>query len=992
MADGAGGGTRDVEARELLANLRSRMFSRRNAAPRLGRYRDLERIGQGGMGIVYAARDPELDRRVALKVVRLAPGTAGSDMLREARVLARAEHPNIVPVLDVGTDGDETFIAMALVEGTTFDGWLEAGSEGTRPWPEIVGMLLAAGRGVAAAHERGVVHLDLKPSNLLVGNDGRLRVTDFGLAHELEQARAVTIDGPHSGSDAGTSTRVGGGTLGYAAPEQLDPGAKVDARADQFALGVCLYEALSGRRPWEASTVEAFVLAVASPPAALRTVPRRVAAVVERALRSDPNERFADMNALVEALDRATRGGAGTVVVVGALGLVVALASMVYAASSDVGVSRCPGEREVPRLWTSARGRVESAFANTRLPYAADSFTAVDVGVRRVIDEWVEAYRGVCEPGPQRGSAAFDARLACLEGQRSGLQAYVEVLEHAEPSTVQRAVESVMRLPRASKCADPALSSVVMGSEQRAAAEALTRQTGRARALFAAGAYDDAAEALGDEPDAALPEDVLGRPLAEDALLRGQIAWHRAQLEPAAAQLERAHALATVLGDERLIALSAARLVVVVGVELGRYEDGARWRGYAEAALVRWGEHEPDATEVHASIAALARATGALEDAERWLVRARIILDGRDDPVAMSNVLTTLGNVYNMAGRYDESQDALEQALALAEQHHGREHPRLIEPLVDLGALHKNKGSLDAAEAAYTRALTIAGATLPEGDPKVAVIENNLGSLALDRGDDPVARRHFERALQVLQSALGPDNPRCIPILVNLASLYGRLGEYDAAVRSFESALDIIRVTKGEDDPMVGYLLINIAQTQRAQGDREAAQRSHEKALDILERALGPDHPDVAVALLNLAGNDSVWENYELAERRARRALTIRRDKLGPDHPKTAHAEMALAIALGGLGRLSEARALVEHAIEIRTTTGTTPGDLVEADIILADLWWREGERAQARASAESAAKRCESKEPALLAVCEGVGVWLTEHPAGPPWIQLDPP
>ena len=182
MADGAGGGEdeRDVEARELLANLRSRMFSRRDTAPRLGRYRDLKRVGEGGMGIVYAAHDPELDRRVALKVVRLAPGTAGSDMLREARVLARAEHPNIVPVLDVGTHGDETFIAMELVEGTTFDGWLEAGPAGTRPWPDIVRMLLAAGRGVAAAHERGVVHLDLKPSNLLVGDDGRLRVTDFG--------------------------------------------------------------------------------------------------------------------------------------------------------------------------------------------------------------------------------------------------------------------------------------------------------------------------------------------------------------------------------------------------------------------------------------------------------------------------------------------------------------------------------------------------------------------------------------------------------------------------------------------------------------------------------------------------------------------------------------------------------------------------------------------------------------------------------------------
>ena len=748
---------------------------------------------------------------------------------------------------------------------------------------------------------------------------------------------------------------------------------------------MCLYEALSGQRPWRSASVEAFVLAVGRPPPPLRTVPRRVATVVERALRYEPGERFADMNAMVDALDRATRGGVGTVAGAGLLGLGVALGSMVYAASSDTGPPRCPGEREVPQIWTGARARVESAFAQTRLPYAAESFTAVDTGLQRVIEDWVEAYRAVCEPGPQRGEGTFDARLACLEGQRTGLEAYVEVLTHADATTVQLAVESVTRLPRAARCADPALSSVAMAAEHRAVAEELTRRTGRARALFAAGAYDEAAEALGDEPDASLPEDVLGRPLAEDALLRGQIAWRRARLQAAAKHLERAHALATVLGDDRLVALAAARLLVVVGVELGRYEDGGRWRGYAEAALVRWGEREPDATEVHVSIASLDRATGALEDAETWLVRAKTILEGRDDPIAMSNVLTTLGNVLHMAGRYDESQEALERAVALAEEHHGREHPRLIEPLVDLGAMHKTKGSLDAAEAAYTRALAIAGTSLPEDDPKVAGIENNLGSLALDRGDDPAARRHFERALQALQTALGPDNPRCIPTLVNLASLYGRIGEYEAAVRSFESALDIVRVTKGEDDPNVGYLLVNIAQTERAQGDRDAAQRRYAEALDILERALGPDHPNVAVPLLNLATNDNVREDYELAEGRARRALAIRRDKLGPDHPKTAHAEMVLGIALGGLGRPAEGRALVEHAIEVRTTAGTDETGLVEAEIAMADLWWREGKRAQGRASAESAAKRCESKDPAMLAVCEGVGVWLTEHPADPP-------
>ena len=224
----------------------SRPDGTRAEGTRIGRYIVREHLGSGGMGTVYRAYDPRLEREVAIKLVRADRTTspaAASRMLREARALARLAHPNIVAVYDADTDGDQVFIAMELVDGVTLREWSR---DRSRTRQDLVGALAAAGRGLAAAHAAGLVHRDFKPANAMVGADDRVRVLDFGLASVGFSEHDGTVD---------DHTRSGSlpGTPRYMAPEQ-HRGEPATAASDQFALAVCLYEAVYGEHPFGGDT------------------------------------------------------------------------------------------------------------------------------------------------------------------------------------------------------------------------------------------------------------------------------------------------------------------------------------------------------------------------------------------------------------------------------------------------------------------------------------------------------------------------------------------------------------------------------------------------------------------------------------------------------------------------------------------------------------------------------------------------------------------
>ncbi|MEX1365496.1 MAG: serine/threonine-protein kinase, partial [Nannocystaceae bacterium] len=408
----------DFESQRLRNRLRERMFGVAAGPVSIGRFKVLETVGSGGMGVVYAAYDEELDRRVAVKLLRSRPGEGDSigrsRLLREAQALAKLSHPHVVQVYEAGTFDDHVFVAMEFLSGLTMRAWL---LEQPRPWRDVLTHFIAAGQGLAAAHRTGVIHRDFKPANLLFGADGRIRVVDFGLARAEGPVRAAA---PAEGASApredpgdpfestaierGRSfavelTQTGEimGTPAYMSPEQACQ-ERVDARSDQYSFCVALYEALFGRRPHQGRSPAEVLVAVAEgvvlPPPRNTRVPARVVRAIMRGLSAQPDQRFADMDALLAEL-RLDAGTRRRWLGLGGLAAAALIATAIVTDDRDP----CPSfEDSIEQAWgSSQRAALQSALAASDAPGAAQVAEHVGAQLDAYASRWLGARHDVCE-------------------------------------------------------------------------------------------------------------------------------------------------------------------------------------------------------------------------------------------------------------------------------------------------------------------------------------------------------------------------------------------------------------------------------------------------------------------------------------------------------------------------------------------------------------------------------------------------------------------
>jgi predicted Ser/Thr protein kinase len=502
----------------------------------LGRYRLERALGEGGMGVVHAAFDPDLERRVALKVLRTTDvsGEARQRLLREARAMARLTHPNVVTVHEVGSANGRDYVAMELVEGETLADWLRAK---TRTQAEIIDVFRAAARGLAAAHAAGLVHRDFKPHNVLRRRDGRICVTDFGLARGVEagtpaigleatlrmnSAEIRKADATPSSLSGLTATGSVLGTPAYMAPEQWT-GGTVGPAADQFGYCVALWEALCGERPFRGATIDDLKREVARGPdkLAAQKLPRRLRPILLRGLDPDPDKRWPSMDELLGAITRAERRPQIAILGAGVLVAGVAL----YLVLGRGGDSCARPLLDPAKVWTSERA---AALATANQTFGADALAA-DVA------RWQDVRVGACKSDPE----VRVAKLACLDGVLALIDAQARAL--AQVHDTPNADIGVLSIdPKVCDTARPPRLVSAMSDARITATTALLRYATSPDPLEPAAA-DDLVKHTTQDPCAA----AIGRLVSSNG---------RETQSERKRDLEEAESAAQRCGDDRLIA------------------------------------------------------------------------------------------------------------------------------------------------------------------------------------------------------------------------------------------------------------------------------------------------------------------------------------------------------------------------------------------------------------------------------------------------------
>ncbi|HTE49659.1 MAG TPA: serine/threonine-protein kinase [Kofleriaceae bacterium] len=894
----------------------------------VGRYVVVDRLGAGGMGQVHVARDPDLDRRVALKLVRDGKGEPGASaaqarLLREAQAMARLAHPNVVAIHDVGTLGDRVFLAMELVDGVTLGEWLTAAP---REPAAIIAVFVQAGRGLDAAHAAGIVHRDFKPANVLCGDDGRVRVTDFGLARApRDPAPSPDLSlSPTALAAPATETGAVLGTPLYMAPEQ-HLGDAIDARTDQFAFCVALYEALHRQRPFRGATADELALEVLAghlvPPPASSRVPDRVSRAIARGLAVDPADRHPSMDALLDQLTPAPRRArwiaAAALATAGLVAAALALGRAAPPAPSCDG-----GAAFAARAWDAARrGAMRSAFAASGSPRAGAIATEAAALLDRRAGELARVHDASCRASRVTGEQSDEVlglRASCLDRQREELAALTGLFARADAAVVARALGAIYDLPPASECdAARVLAARVAAPPAAAAAQVadLRRDLAAAGALGLAGKYRESVEAARRIADAA--RKIGYGPIEAGALLRlgkSEIAVHDARAAEEA--LTSALYAATRAGVEATAADAALSLAYLTGIEMGRQDEGERWLGQGKALVERAGARGRLAADALQLEGLFAREAGRYKDALAAFRAAQDAYRAAHGPghPNVGLMQSAAGTMMAELGDLEAAQAAHEQALATLEAAYGKDDPDLVVPLVNLGQVVARRGDTRQAIALHERAIALEEAATSVDSFGLATPLMNAGSVLGDAGDMPGARRYFERALRIAEKAHGRDHPVALRALGNLALTHAADGNLDRAAALLEERLARTDRTLGRESPALIDVLVNLAQVRQRQRRHTDARALYTRALSIGERATGPDDP----RLIELLGG--VAATWREARRPARaiapleRALRIAERAKLPASDRAA-AQLALAGALRAARRdPARARRLADQA------------------------------------------------------------------------------
>ncbi len=806
----------------------------------IDRYVVRRKLGAGGMGVVYVAHDPELNREVAIKMLR--PGVAASRLRREARSLARLSHPNVVAVHDVGEHDGQVFVAMALVDGVDLRQWLRE----TRETREIRRVLRDAGRGIVAAHTAGLIHRDLKPDNIFIASSGEVRVGDFGLARDSDEDGASLE-----------------GTAAYMPPEQAEGHAT--ERSDQFSFCVTAFEALYGQRPFAGANLEELVANVnAGRIVEVRSIDARVDRALRRGLAADPAQRFDSMSDLLRELEPRSRRGlwlaAAGVLVVGA-----AVATTVILRRGDAVATaeeQCASAGE-PAWNALTRGAVEAALrAQGNTP---DAVTEITKRLDRYATTWTHVRRDACL-AQARGllaPAQATARTACLETRKTAFEVTAESLIDvpADITVIWRRTNSI---PAPASCNSDDALRLSSGTTEH---QALMRELAVAASSDGGNIYGKAIAAVAAK--AAKTTDLPAR--LEVALVQASDAVENKRLIEADAALEVARPLVEQLdvGSTRVRAFAlTARSYCLQG----REEEANHFLAISIAGAQRLRESEAEAemdelflarTECMYRRRQMTELVPLLVDRIEY-VRRRYGHDGPEE----GDLRQRLGLVYYDMNRPDDgaretttarrifmrftnaneaeamaaygaSIEALQAGDLDGALAHDRRAIELFAAIhsADLGQVLAGYGmNLDTAQdrraaiVAYSQAIDL----LPEDSPEEPIRAKRAETVAA-RGHDRLLLGEYDSAILDLQAAIGAGEKLhrtdlVVEVQLSLGRAWVEKGEFERAVRILRPSLEQYPHMPTASRWRTGSTRFAFARALWATGDRANARTAAELA------------------------------------------------------------------------------------------------------------------------------------------------------------------
>jgi tetratricopeptide (TPR) repeat protein len=834
------------------------------AAPgqRLGRFSLTRLLGRGGMGEVWAAHDPELDREVAIKLLYVDFGGMDRDrqarLRREAQAMARVNHPNIVRIYELGADGDRLFCAMELVDGETLRRWLET----PRPWRETLDVLLAAGRGVAAAHAAGLIHRDVKPDNVMIARDGRILVADFGLAKLAGMGAEPPPPANPFTLDAGRNlsvTRTGAflGTPMYMAPEVLE-GGDGDAMSDQFSFCVMAYEGLFRSRPFRGTTLGELVDTIydepAPPPPGRKGPPRGIWRCIRRGLTVAREGRWPTMGPLLAGLERAAaaprrRRAAIAAVAVAAL----AASSIVVLASSERDpeeLVREAGERRMAQVWPPARrDALRAAFTRASEPAVAAMGEATTATLDRYRDEWlamrVESWHA-SNRRKEHSARLLELHLRCLERLADEMDAFLQIAAEADkPDELRRIGQGVGRLTPVGTCGDEGkMASFFPATIDDDRADLRKRfdiEEARMRAAIAAMPPADAIKAIQAEIVEAEKAPVPG--LSAGFLFLLAVAQNEAGDIPGAeATLRKLIQEAARARRHFMVAAGWLRLIQSLAGKQRRIDEAIALEPTARAAVAQAGD-EPDLrAELSTTLAGIAFEKGDWAEARDRFKETRDVMvaaHGPKNTVAAGAEVSLAMTVFQM-GELDDAARYAQHAYDILKEDGIDSDRSAGKALMVLSWVARERKDWEAAVRHSQAAIAEMPRLHGTDNLELAFVRRELG-LALGQ-----LERYDEAIEQVSQCAdvfrrVGPTHPDTLEVALEVGELYEKAGRYAEAERNDREAVKHARGPGKAPRGRLGGALLELA--------RMVAYRSPAEAVPIYDQGMRivAKIPDIAV-------------------------------------------------------------------------------------------------------------------------------------------------